>query len=56
MFTRCSPYFPDVEKSLYSPDYYKRIHKELTGEDYVSDYDGDDSLSTSDSSNDGKGS
>ena len=36
--------------------YYKRIHKELTGEDYVSDYDGDDSLSTSDSSNDGKGS
>ncbi|CAN7102073.1 unnamed protein product [Brassica rapa subsp. narinosa] len=27
--------------------YYKRIHKELTGEDYVSDY-GDDNLSTSD--------
>ena len=36
--------------------YYKRIHKELTGEDYASDSDGDDSLLTSDSFDDGKGS
>ncbi|XP_033148519.1 cell number regulator 13-like [Brassica rapa] len=35
---------------------YKRIHKELTGEDYISDYDGDDSLSTFDSSDEDKGS
>uniref|UniRef100_A0A0D3CFR3 Uncharacterized protein n=1 Tax=Brassica oleracea var. oleracea TaxID=109376 RepID=A0A0D3CFR3_BRAOL len=35
--------------------YYKRIHKELTGEDYVSDYDGDDNLSTSYSSDEDKG-
>ncbi|WZZ60171.1 hypothetical protein YC2023_060278 [Brassica napus] len=70
-FTRCSPHLPGVEKLLYSPElaqlathlynrfdynYYKRIHKELTGEDYVSDYDGDDNLSTSYSSDEDKGS
>ncbi|KAF8098579.1 hypothetical protein N665_0263s0008 [Sinapis alba] len=36
----------------YAATHYKRIHKEITGGDYVSDYDGDDRLSASDSSED----